>query len=196
MGGTCGSAALTGALGLLERAVSYLLGSLSIVGPAMLSLPTPCTAWDLRRLLEHVDDSLLALAEAAELGETQLAVPARAHPAELIVSAVRDRATRLVGAWAASDVGEEMAVEGIPVSAALVCGTGAVEVTAHGWDIARACGDRRQVPPALAGELLDLAVLLASDADRPDRFAYPVEPPCDATPGDRFVAYLGRDPRR
>ncbi|HKT03728.1 MAG TPA: maleylpyruvate isomerase N-terminal domain-containing protein, partial [Rugosimonospora sp.] len=60
--------ALTGGITLLERAISYTLGSLQLVSPADLPRPTPCAGWDLSALLDHMDDSLLALTQAADLG--------------------------------------------------------------------------------------------------------------------------------
>jgi hypothetical protein len=47
---------------LLEIAIGYAVGSLSCVTPGSLSYPTPCAAWDLGALLEHVCDSLRGLA--------------------------------------------------------------------------------------------------------------------------------------
>jgi hypothetical protein len=49
----------------LRHAVQYALGSLGYVTPDLLSRPTPCTAWDLATLLQHVGDSLAALHEAS-----------------------------------------------------------------------------------------------------------------------------------
>jgi hypothetical protein len=69
-----------------------------------------------------------------------------------------------------------------------------VEVAVHGWDVARACGVDRPIPPALAGELLELCPLLVDDADRPGRFGPPADPSRWARPGDRLVAFLGRCP--
>src|SRR5690349_23840289 len=56
------------AVGLLGRAVGYALGSVDAVGARDLSAPTPCAEWDLRALLEHVNDSLDALREALATG--------------------------------------------------------------------------------------------------------------------------------
>lgn len=41
-------------------------------------------------------------------------------------------------------------------------------------------------------ELLELAALLVSDADRPDRFGPPRVAPPDALPSARLLAFLGR----
>ena len=58
------AAALFGGSALLERAISYTLGNLHLITATALSRPTPCPEWDLRELLAHMNDSLLALYDA------------------------------------------------------------------------------------------------------------------------------------
>jgi len=171
---------------LLERAVAYTLGCLRTATPAALARPTPCHDWTLRELLEHLIDSLTALREAAEDGHVPL-TPTTDPPQDPI-TATRDQARRLLGAWTTQN-GREITIGGCPLTTDIVARAGALEVAVHGWDIARACGDPRPLPQALADELYPLALLLISDADRPQRFAAPVEP---RTPADRLLAYLGR----
>ena len=60
------------AAGLLERAVGYALGAAQSVTPALLGRPTPCAAWDLGRLMAHLDDSLAALHEGITEGAVAL----------------------------------------------------------------------------------------------------------------------------
>ncbi|MEV0389605.1 maleylpyruvate isomerase N-terminal domain-containing protein [Nonomuraea sp. NPDC050643] len=57
--------ALAAGVALLERAIDYTLGSLRMVTPAALCRPTPCAGWNLQRLLDHLNDSLHALNDAA-----------------------------------------------------------------------------------------------------------------------------------
>lgn len=64
----------------------------------------------------------------------------------------------------------------------------------HGWDVARACGQHHPIPPPLAEEMLELAPLFVTDADRTARFAAPIDVPPLASPGDRLIAFLGRRP--
>ena len=90
--------------------------------------------------------------------------------------------------------GNRLTIGGHTLTSVLVAGTGAIEITVHGWDVARACGRTDPVPPALADELLDLAPLLVACTDRPGRFDRPVPVPPGAAPGDRLVAFLGRQP--
>jgi uncharacterized protein (TIGR03086 family) len=183
---------LLGGVGLLERAVEYALGSLDAAADADLTSPTPCAGWDLRALLDHVNDSLLALHEAAALGRV-FPDPGDYYAVDP-VALLRDRATRLVGAWAAPVPRKEIALGDVELTAAVITAAGAFEVAVHGWDVARACGADRPIPAPLAEEMLALSPLLVSAADRPDRFAAPVVAPFGAAAGDRLVAFLGRHP--
>lgn len=190
------TAALIGGIGLLERAINYTLGSLRVVTPEALSHPTPCRDWDLRALLGHMNDSLVALTEAIVVGYVGLEVPADDGLTIDPVAALRNRACQLLGAWTSADSRHTITVGGSPVTTGILTSAGAIEVAVHGWDVARACGHDRQIPPALARDLLELAPLLVTEADRPGRFAPPVAVPPLAEPGDLLVAFLGRHPYR
>jgi hypothetical protein len=80
-----------------------------------------------------------------------------------------------------------------------------VEIAVHGWDVsaARARAGRDSttsgrgtsqipIPAALATRMLRLSPLLV--AGREGLFAVPVEVPAQASPGDRLIGYLGRNP--
>ena len=111
------------------------------------------------------------------------------------VARLRDRARRVLGAWTRADGHEVISIAGRPLPASILTSTGAIEVAVHGWDVARACGQHRPIPPLLAQELLEVAPLLVTQADRPARFAAPVRVSRLASPSERLIAYLGRDPR-
>ncbi len=184
---------LLGGTGLLARAVDHALACLDDAEGADLARPTPCADWDLRALLDHVNDSLLALHEAAALGRV---FPETGDDTGLDpVAVLRDGATRLVGAWTPPTPRGEVELGELALTAAVVTTTGALEVAVHGWDVARACGADGTIPDALATEMLDLVPLLVAAGDRPARFAPPVATPFRAAPGDRLVALLGRHPR-
>lgn len=192
---TQADAALIGGIGLLERAINYTLGSLHMVTSDALPHPTPCSEWDLRALLGHLDDSFVALCEAADLGRVELDRPAGREWTIDPVGTVRGRACQLVGAWAnAAEGPDTVTIAGSPLTTSIVSSTGALEVAVHGWDVARACGQDHPIPPSLAEEMFALSAFLVSGADRPTRFAAPIEVGLLASPGDRLVAFLGRDP--
>ncbi len=188
------TAALIGGVALLERAMGYTLGSLNLVAPRVLRWPTPCAEWDVRALLVHMADSLDVLCDAVDAGFVPAPSLERATASEL-ASAVRDRACRLLGAWAAADQPGVVTIYGQPLSRTIVASTGAIEVAVHGWDLARGCGHDRAIPAELAEDLGELAPLIVTHQDRPHRFSHPVAVPVDATASDRLVAFLGRDPR-
>ncbi|HEU5156765.1 MAG TPA: TIGR03086 family metal-binding protein [Streptosporangiaceae bacterium] len=217
---------LSGAVGLLERALGYTLGGLGAITPEAMSRPTPCPEWDLHALVCHVTDSLAALHEAIDDGHVALDAPTviaagsgrpTDHPADPAdpVATCRDGARNVLGSWVAADGihgaggrggrgaegdggGERLVTVGDcpprAATAATVACVGAIEIAVHGWDIYHACGRPRPIPPTLAADLLALAPAVVTDAERPSRFAAPVSVPPSASPGDRLVAFLGRDP--
>jgi uncharacterized protein (TIGR03086 family) len=185
------SLALVGGVAVLERAIAYALGSLADVTADALVRPTPCAEWDLRDLLGHLHDSMAALQEGAETGRVSfVSLPAGND----VVSLVRHRAARLLGAWANAGGSVVVRVQGQAMTAPLMASAGALEVAVHGWDIAAAVGSPRPIPDDLAGELLDLSAVLIRHGDRPGRFDPPIPVPPDAPPGVQLLAFLGRPP--
>jgi uncharacterized protein (TIGR03086 family) len=186
---------------LLEAAVSYALGGAAPGGAApgtsqLLSLPTPCSEWDLEVLLDHVSDSIAMLHEAIATGGASAAVPDYRGLGRDPVARLRRQAAGLLAACAAAGPAERRVVIGDrELSASMVGVTGAIEITVHGWDISVACGACRPVPPGLAAILLPIAPLLVTPGTRPGLFADPVRLPGPACPGDQLVAFLGRQPR-
>lgn len=186
------------AVGLLERAVGFTLGCLHLVTPQAFSRATPCGEWNLEALLYHLDDSFVALYEAVDGGRVDLSGPAQPAVDERldVLALIRRHASQLIGAWTDVDRVPPVVDAGAPMPAALVASTGALEIAVHGWDVAQACGRHRSIPPALSEELLDLVPLVVTRAERHDLFDAEVGLPRLASPGDRLLAYLGRNPHR
>ncbi len=138
-----------------------------------------------------MDDSLAALAEAAESSALTLtAEPVPADAGALLLS-IRQRACTLVGQWIPP--GEEVVRLGrVDLARETLGGVGALEITLHGWDVATALGLDRPIPPALAMDLWPLARDHITDADRPVRFASPPEVPPWASPATLLLAHAGR----
>ncbi len=180
---------------LLTRAVHYTHSTLRPVSVDLLTRPTPCAGWDLQMLLMHMDDALLAFTDSAEIGYVDV------HPAP--GSGAADRAGELVGrlearacgllhAWRESRRGRGVVVGDRALTPELVAATGALEIAVHGWDVAQACGIKLPIPSTLAADLLELAPLLVENADRPLRFADPIDVPLGAGPAARLLGFLGR----
>ncbi|MGI8577406.1 MAG: TIGR03086 family metal-binding protein [Nocardioidaceae bacterium] len=186
-------APLIGSLGLLERAIGYTRGSLQLVTDADLTLATPCREWNLRALLRHMNDSLAALQQAADVGYVELD-PVGADTSRDIVATIRIRACSLLGSWTHNDGATLVRVADSALTASVLASTGALEIAVHGWDVSQACRHDPGLPPRLAEELLELVPLLVSNRDRPERFAPSVDVPPFASPADRLLAFLGRHP--
>jgi len=136
------------------------------------------------------------LEAALRTGDLALSAP---PPPDLLagdlVEVLRDRAAELLcAAYGFGGTGPLVAVGGLPMPAGLVACAGAVEIAVHGWDVATARGGDCPIPPVLAGRLLRLSPFLM--AGREGLFACPVEVPAQASPCDKLVGYLGRDPGR
>ena len=188
-----------GATGLLAGAISYALAACALIRPGEMTRPTPCPDWDLGTLLRHLGDSMADLETAIRTGCLDLEQP-RLPAGDDPVEAVRDRAADLLCVSYATPDGPDrfVTVGGLPMPAALVTCTGAVEIAVHGWDVMAALADidgsrGTPIPAALAGQMLRLCPLLV--AGREDLFAGPVEVPAQASPGDRLIGYLGRRPQ-
>ncbi len=181
---------MTSHVQLLERAIGYTLRALRAVEPGLLSRQTPCARWDLELLLWHTVDSLDALRDS--IGGTQSADGAR--PTDP-VRAVRDAACELLGATVTIAPGDRPVAIGDKVlMRSVLLWTGALEITAHGWDIGQTCGGRYPVPAGLADDLLHIAPALITDEERCAQFAAPVAVPSGVSASDRLVAFLGRNP--
>ena len=192
----------SGATGLLVGAIGYALGVCALVGPGEMVLPTPCTDWDLGTLLGHLSDSMADLETAIRTGHLDLDRPAGPLAASSApgdpIEVLRDRAAQLLCASYGYGGPEGfVAVGGLPMPAGLVACAGAMEIAVHGWDVSAACGRAgcggvRPIPDVLATRMLRLCPLLV--VGREGLFAVPVEVPAQASPGDRLVGYLGRNP--
>jgi uncharacterized protein (TIGR03086 family) len=181
------------AFALLERAISYTLGTVQAVNPDSLPAPTPCRGWDLHTLLHHVNESLELLhgcVDTAVVGAT-----ASAQPTTDPRGAFRARATQLVAAFSSRRPAQQVVIAGgYPLAIGVVATTGALEMAVHGWDISRATHQAKPIPSELASDLLWVCPLLAVDARLHRLFAPPVPIPPMASASDRLVASLGRDP--
>jgi uncharacterized protein (TIGR03086 family) len=185
---------------LLDRAIAYTRGSLALVGPDLLTAPTPCREWDLTALLAHLADSLASLHEAGSCGEVRLAA---AHGPPDVRDALRAGTASVLGELPslagpggrgeqADRFRRDVLVGGRPLTTGVLAGAGALEVAVHGWDVSVACGHPRRLPDGLATALLRLAPVIVSEEDRPHRFALALPTAPDAPAGERLLAFLGR----
>jgi hypothetical protein len=91
---------LPGATGLLAGAVSYALSVCARVEPGEMSLPTPCSEWDVGMLLAHLSQSMADLEAGIRTGRLGARPPdaASGDPGDPgdPVEVLRDRAAELL----------------------------------------------------------------------------------------------------
>ena len=169
--------ALTGGFALLERAMGYTLGGLR-AGPAR-GHGGP----DAVRRVGPADppaahEPLVAHAAPGDRGRSSGPGCCRQPGGRLRrpgldpVASLRNRACRMIGAWAGSDGPAEITIADRRLAAGFVAATGAVEVAVHGWDVAARL---RPGPAAPAGAGRGAARALPA-ARRRRRPAAPVRP--------------------
>jgi uncharacterized protein (TIGR03086 family) len=180
--------ALDGAVELLDRSLAYTRVALASVSDDDLGRATPCTGWDLGRLLAHMEDALDAFGEGAT-GEVRLIGTGEAGPR---VRRLQEKACTLLGTWS-DEPPMRTRIGPHPVDTGVLVLTAALEITVHGWDVARSLGLAHPLPEDLADRLLPVARALVTPPDRGRRFAdpRPVPRPADAAAG--LLAFLGRD---
>lgn len=185
---------LPGSVAVLDSAVAYTHSCLLLARASPLDLPTPCPDWDLGQLLTHMDESLVALAEAAELG--RVAVDAQPLPpgAGDLVDRIVQRACRTRAAWHERVTSAAMGVGDLALGRDTIALVGALEIAVHGWDIAVTTDQGPRLPADLAVRLYDVALAVVPAQERGRRFAAEVPVPCTAPADTRLMAHLGRTP--
>jgi uncharacterized protein (TIGR03086 family) len=153
--------------------------------------PTPCTAWSVRDVVDHLvgmnlvfvamlEDSPMPAREADRLG----ADPAGAYrrsAAALQAAAVRPG---VLERTQATPVGVATGAERLQWRVA--------DLLTHGWDLARATGLAADLPDDLVEQALTFVLAELPDQSRGGRFAHPQPISDDAPALDRLAAFTGR----
>jgi uncharacterized protein (TIGR03086 family) len=177
---------------LLDSAVAYTRAALQPARRSPLDLATPCAGWDLGQLLLHMEDSLEAITEAAELGKVDVADNPRRRDADRVVDRLVQRACALNRAWAARLTSAPVTVGDLVLGRDTLVVVGALEIAVHGWDVAQATGWPTPLPEDLAVDLLEAARAVVTPDDRGPRFGPALAVPPTASAGSRLLAHLGR----
>ncbi|MFJ7627755.1 TIGR03086 family metal-binding protein [Streptomyces sp. NPDC097595] len=169
-------------------------------GPGDWDRPTPCDAWTLRRLVEHMGTQHLGFAAAAR-GEGADAAAWAPRPAGDDPAAwYRGTARTVLDAFARPGASErwfalpEIGAATFPGATAM--GFHFIDYVVHSWDVAATLG----LPLALPDEVVEAALPLAlrvpggAARERPDAAFRPALPVADGGPLPRVLAALGRSP--
>jgi uncharacterized protein (TIGR03086 family) len=172
--------------------------------PEHRDLPTPCADWDVHTLLAHLV-GVVAVFEGVAAGERPEApvtdLPAHLHKLgeERIkdgpVVGYRDTANRTLAAWQRRGTeGMVTLPMGMEMPAGAAIGVVFLDALVHGWDLGRAIGVDTEIDPPLAEAGLEIARGFVGDQMRGTAFGNEVDVPTGASPTDRLVAFLGRQP--
>jgi uncharacterized protein (TIGR03086 family) len=186
----------------LAAAIDYFVTCLDSVRLTQMACPTPCTEWNVRDLLVHLDDSSSAFCQGAIGGAVSLDHPAAgttpsAPPESLdpvvLVERVRRRARLVRLVWGAGTRRlRTVDIDTLPLPDTLVVGIASIEFAVHGWDLAQAIGTSTPMPDELAIALLRLSRQLLPIEIRAGLFAPPLKCAEAAAADGRLLAFLGR----
>ena len=171
------------------------------VTDAELARPTPCPAYTLGDLIEHIGGTALAFTAAARKDTGRRADRAPAGDASRLEPGWRERIPRdlavLAAAWSEPGAWTGMTrIAGGEAPADVVGLSAADELIVHGWDLARATGQPYAGDPeALEAARGFLAMFASPDAPAgPDVPFGPARPLADDAPLlDQVLALAGRD---
>jgi uncharacterized protein (TIGR03086 family) len=168
------------------------------VSPGQFGLPTPCTDWDVRTLLNHLilwtSYSMEARAHGESVGQDLIDRDFAAEDG--FAAGYRAQLDRALAAWADPVAWQrELDVMGTATPAADIAALLIAELVLHGWDLAAATGQPFVIAEGTAGAAL-AAVTANADLFRQYKgFAEPVDVPPSAPALDQVLALSGRDPR-
>lgn len=178
-----------------DRAASVLAG----VGPDDLVKPTPCAAWQVRDLINHMVGAHHWFADTLDTGTA----PGNTGDADVtggdMQAAYADAAKRSISAFGEPGAMEKMLTlpfGQIPAGAFVMLA--ANDTYVHAWDLAKATGQPTDVAPEVAEQILGFAQQAIADAARGPEgkapFGARVEAPDTASAPDRLAAFCGRTP--
>ena len=168
------------ALGVAQRVVDD-------IDRSHFDLPTPCDAWNVRQVLEHM------------VGGNRRIAGDPPNPGEDVLG---DDLSASYAACAAAAMATFEADGGIDRSFSLSFGevpgwvavlARSTDQLAHAWDLAKATGVSTDLAPAMYTTGLELLQLrFASSGRNPATYADETQPADGATAADRFAAFAGR----
>ncbi|MHB1613206.1 MAG: TIGR03086 family metal-binding protein [Actinomycetes bacterium] len=160
--------------------------------------PTPCAEFDVTELRDHIVGWLTTFAAgfADPDGQAPRADLVGYQASEDPAREVRSAADQLDRELRTGAAGRPLLLGESALPGELALGMILWEYPVHGWDLARATGQRWSPPPDAAKESLGFApAMLTADYQGPGKsFGPPVVVPASAPPLDRLLGLSGRDP--
>jgi uncharacterized protein (TIGR03086 family) len=174
----------------LEHTFEHTRKVIGNVRPDQYELATPCTEWNVRRLMEHLIGVVSGLGAAAA-GRQPTPFELGDDPA----AQFGDAADEALVAWRADGVMDKIVDGGAgPMPGSVLAGINLLDTATHTWDLATATGQDPSLPDDVAEAAYQASQMIVAPELRPGRFDPEVPAPDDADPTQRLVAFLGRVP--
>lgn len=172
-----------------EATLAVLQNVLRGLDPADLTIPTPCTEFNVSQLADHLLGSITSIGMAAGAQ-----MPARDHDAPLETQ-VADAAQVALEAWRRRGVQGTVPLGSAEMPAAIMAGVMSLEFLVHAWDFATATGRDVVVSEPIGHYVLELAGKAITPQARGLRgFDEAVDAGSGAAVLDQLVAFTGRQP--
>ncbi len=184
----------------LEPATRRMAALIEDVRDGPLDRPTPCPAYGLGDLLDHIGGLALAFTAAARKDIDDLGDQAPSGDASRLGDDWRGRIPRdlegLSAAWRDPTAWTGMTRAGGVDVPGVIAGVVALdELVVHGWDLARATGQPYDCDPITLDVVLGFVGQFADQPEaRQGLFGPVVEVPPTAPLLDRLIGLTGRDP--
>ena len=173
----------TESVDVLARALDQTARVLSAIPADQLTRGTPCSDWDVARLVAHVVAGPQNFVTMSRGGQPDWsAIPPLPDD---WTAAFRSEADDLLRTW--REAGESASPQAVDWQTA--------EFAVHTWDLARATGQSTDLDPDVAQRGLDFMSGALAPDNRGDAFAPAVVLPEEASVPDRLAAFAGRDAR-
>lgn len=186
-------------LGRITSAVGDLVAN---IDDDQLTEPTPCAAYSLGDLLDHVDGLALAFARAARKEHESDAPPQAGDAANLTPdwrTRIPQRLADLAQAWRDPEAWTgQTSAGGIEMDGATTGLVATNEVVLHGWDVARASGQEFTPDDESVATARGFVAMFSgpgTEASREGLFGPELPVPAGAGPLEELLAMSGRDPR-
>lgn len=190
-------------LDLHRRALRRSVEIVDLIGDDQWELPTPCSQWTLRQLVQHMTSENRGFAAAAD-GETEDRSSWAFHPVDddLRVDYARS-AERVVSAFGGDGVLDRgfwlpLISDTMTFPARQAISFHLLDYVVHGWDVAAALGRPIAIEDDLVEAVLEIAAREVPDTPRRQHPDASFRPPAPVTDGassqDRMLATLGRPP--
>jgi uncharacterized protein (TIGR03086 family) len=182
----------------LRAVLDELAGVVGAISPGQQDGPTPCTEYTVRQLRDHVLGWLTTFADgfADPGGQAPQADISEYHTAADPAAEVRSAADRLGQALRDGAAQRPLRLGEAAMPGEIALGMILWEYQVHGWDLARATGQKWSPPTEAAQASLSFAPAMLTDdyQGQGKAFAPPVDVPAGAPPLDRLLGLSGRDP--